>query len=101
MLDENFRDIAAVFSLPEPYRKRLRTSNSIERLNEELRRSERVIRIFPNQDSLDRLIGSVFIEHYERWISSKVYFDREIYNQDKDTALAEADKIRQAYVLNT
>jgi len=58
LLDDSFDEITAVFALPETYRKRLRTTNSIERLNEELRRRERVIRIFPNDTSLIRLMGT-------------------------------------------
>jgi transposase-like protein len=73
----------AVYGLPEPYRKRLRTSNSIERLNEELRRRERVIQkhpshwtnmlrgIFPNETSMIRLMGSVLMEMHERWMTGK------------------------------
>ena len=48
LLDERFDEITAVYGLPEPYRKRLRTSNGIERLNEELRRRERVIQEHPS-----------------------------------------------------
>jgi putative transposase len=48
LLDERFDEITAVYSLPEPYRKRLRTSNGIEQLNEELRRRERVIQERPS-----------------------------------------------------
>lgn len=82
LLDENFEDVMAVFNLPEKYRKRLRTSNSIERLNEELRRRERVIRIFPNEDSLIRLMGAVLIELHEKWVSGKKYFDMVEYFQN-------------------
>src|SRR5450756_1426979 len=66
LLDERFDEITAVYGLPEPYRKRLRTSNSIERLNEELRRRERVIRIFPNETSMIRLMGSILMEIHEK-----------------------------------
>jgi hypothetical protein len=45
ILEQGFDDATAVLILPERYRKRLRTTNSIERLNEEIRRRERVIRI--------------------------------------------------------
>jgi putative transposase len=45
-LEEGFEDAMAVMALPEKYRKRLRTTNMQERLNEEIRRRERVIRIF-------------------------------------------------------
>ena len=44
-------DAVAVLVLPQRYRRRLRTTNMCERLNEELRRRERVIRIFPNEAS--------------------------------------------------
>lgn len=50
-MEQGFDDATAVMSIPEKYRKRLRTTNSQERLNEEVRRRERVIRIFPNRDS--------------------------------------------------
>ncbi len=48
ILEAGFYDATVGLSLPEKYRKRLRTTNSIERLNEEIRRRERAIRIFPN-----------------------------------------------------
>ena len=46
-LEAGFEDAMAVMALPEKYRQRLRTTNMQERLNEEIRRRERVIRIFP------------------------------------------------------
>lgn len=48
--------------LPKKYRRRLATSNMQERLNEEIRRRERVIRIFPNEQSAMRLIGALLAE---------------------------------------
>jgi putative transposase len=95
LLDDAFADITAVFSLPEAYRKRLRTSNSIERLNEEIRRRERVIRIFPNEASIDRLIGSLLIEQHERWISGKTYFTMDNYWLERGTTRKNAAQIRQ------
>ncbi len=47
-LENGFDDATAVLMLPEKYRKRLRTKSAMERLNQEVRRRERVIRIFPN-----------------------------------------------------
>lgn len=95
LLDEAFADITAVFSLPEVYRKRLRTSNSIERLNGEIRRRERVIRIFPNEASIDRLVGSLLIEQHERWISGKAYFSMDTYWLERNQARESAELIRQ------
>ena len=50
--------------------KRIRSTNLLERLNEELRRREKVIRIFPNVESANRLIGAILIDKHEEWISS-------------------------------
>ena len=69
----------AVMNLPLKYRKRLGTINSIERLNEEIRRRERVIRIFPNVESVVRLIGALLIEQDEKWSTGKKYFDMSEY----------------------
>ena len=66
-LEAGFEDAMAVMSLPEKYRKRLRSTNMLERLNEEIRRRERVIRIFPNDDSALRLIGALLAEQNELW----------------------------------
>jgi len=65
--------------LPEQYRRRLRTTNGLERLNEEIRRRERVIRIFPNRESAIRLIGALLMEIDEKWGSGKRYFDMAEY----------------------
>jgi transposase-like protein len=74
-----FYDATAVLLLPEKYRKRLRTTNSIERLNEEIRRRERVIRIFPNRESVIRLLGALLMEQDEKWTTGKKYSDMEEY----------------------
>jgi transposase-like protein len=71
ILEAGFDDATAVLALPEPYRRRLRTSNGMERLNEEVRRRERVIRIFPNRESAIRLLGSLLMEHDEVWSTGR------------------------------
>jgi len=98
LLDDSFDEITAVFALPDAYRKRLRTSNSIERLNEELRRRERVIRIFPNDDSLIRLMGAVLMEHHEKWLTGKKYFTMDRYFEERDTARKQALAERAAHL---
>ncbi|NLA72188.1 MAG: hypothetical protein GX850_07205 [Clostridiaceae bacterium] len=76
----------------------MRTSNSIERLNEESRRKERVIRIFPNDQSLIRLMGAVLMEHHERWIQGKKYFNMEVYYEERDEARRHALAQRAAHL---
>jgi transposase-like protein len=81
ILEQGFYDATGILILPEHYRKRLRTTNSIERLNEEIRRRERVIRIFPNRESATRLIGALLIEQDELWSTGHKYFDMDEYWQ--------------------
>jgi putative transposase len=79
IVEQGFDDVTAVLSLPEKYRRRLRTTNSVERLNEEVRRRERVIRIFPNRESVIRLIGALLMELDEKWASGRRYLDMDEY----------------------
>lgn len=73
-LEDGFDDAMAVMALPEKYRRRLKTTNMQERLNEEIRRRERVIRIFPNDLAALRMIGALLAEHNEVWQERK-YLD--------------------------
>lgn len=81
VLEEGFDDAVSVLVLPEKYRRRLRTTNGVERLNEEIRRRERVIRIFPNRESAVRLIGSLLMEIDDKWATGKKYLDMDDYLQ--------------------
>jgi putative transposase len=58
-----------------PNRRRLRTTNGVERLNEEIRRWERVIRILPNRESALRLLGALLMEMNEKWTTGHRYLD--------------------------
>jgi len=82
-LESGFEDAVAVLALPARYRRRLRTTNGVERVNEELRRRERVIRIFPNRESGLRLLSALLMETDESWSSGKVYLDMSEYWQFK------------------
>lgn len=79
LLDEAFDDIAAVFALPVKYRKKMRTSNGIERVNEEIRRRDRALRIYPSDDSVMRIIGTVLLEQSEAWKRDRLYIDMTEY----------------------
>ena len=80
VLEAGFDDATAVLAFPERYRRRLRTTNSVERLNAEIRRRERVIRIFPNRDSVVRLMGALLMEVDEKWSSGRKYLDMSEYH---------------------
>jgi len=95
-LETGFDDATAVLGLPEKYRKRLRTTNSVERLNEEVRRRERVIRIFPNRESVVRLIGALLMEQDEKWAAGRKYLDMAEYlewRKDRPRSSAKVTRI--------
>lgn len=77
-LDEGFES-AMTMILPRGMQRFFRTSNAAERLNKELKRRSQVIGIFPNEESLIRLMGSVLIEQNRLSQSGKVIFKKESY----------------------
>jgi len=86
-MEAGFEDAMAIMALPEKYRKRLRTTNMQERLNEEVRRRERVIRIFPNDESALRLIVALLAEQNEVWQERK-YLDMDEFKEWADAQIA-------------
>ncbi len=70
-LDTYGEEMLAVYALPEHHRTRMRSTNMLERLNEEIKRRTRVIRIFPNEASCVRLISALAMETNEEWTGRK------------------------------
>jgi transposase-like protein len=79
VLEEGFEDATAALALPEKYRRRLRTTNMVERFIEEIRRREKVVRIFPNMQAAWRLIGALCAEQHEEWAHGRRYLTMEAY----------------------
>jgi len=65
VLDEGFEDTIQYMNFPKGIRVNIRSTNSLERLNQEVRRREKVIRIFPNTQSAFRLVGAVLMHYHE------------------------------------
>jgi transposase-like protein len=76
-LETNVPEALTVFSLPETHRRRLRTTNSLERLNQELKRRTRVATIFPSESALERLVTALLMEQSEQWETDKTYLTME------------------------
>ena len=79
VLETGFDDATAVLELPEACRVRIRTTNTVERLNREIRRREQVVSIFPNRDSVIRLLGAILMEMDEDWSEQKIFIDMKPY----------------------
>lgn len=62
-----------VFAFPASHQQRLRTTNGLERLNQEIRRRTRVVGVFPNEASCLRLVTALAMETSDDWEVGKVY----------------------------
>lgn len=71
LLDDHGEEMLAVYALPEHHWKRMRTTNMLERFNEEIKRRTRVVRIFPNEQSCIRLVSALAMEENENWMERK------------------------------
>jgi len=76
-MEENLPEGLTVFSFPESHRRKLRTVNLLERLNQEIRRRTRVIRIFPNEAACLRLVSAILMEMDENWQVGRKYLRME------------------------
>lgn len=73
-LDNGFESIMTVMCLPKETRRYLRTTNHLERLNKELKRRSKVIGIFPNEQSVQRLMGSILLDEHNKYsVQGKVH----------------------------
>ena len=73
----NVPESLTIFALPPEHRRRLRTSNLLERLNKEVKRRTRVATLFPNEAALLRLVSAVLMEISEEWETDKIYLRME------------------------
>jgi len=77
-IEHNVPQGLTVFAFPAAHRRRLRTTNLLERLNKEIKRRTRVATLFPNEASLLRLVSAVLMEISEDWETGKLYLTMEL-----------------------
>lgn len=75
--DTNLDEGLTFFDFPRFHRKRIKTTNLMERINRELKRRTRVVSIFPNEEAAFRLVGALLMEIHEEWIVGKRYMTEE------------------------
>jgi putative transposase len=89
-VEDNIEQTLTFYRLPREHHKHLKSTNMLERLNEEIHRRTHVIRIFPNEESCLRLIRALAVEIHEDWIEGPRYLNMEtLHLQRKQLELVE------------
>jgi putative transposase len=74
-IEEHVEECLSCLAFPESHRRRIRTTNGQERLNQEIKRCSRVVRIFPNTEACLRLVTALAVEQSEEWVTGRRYLD--------------------------
>ena len=89
-VEENIGSTLTFYRLPRQHHKHLKSTNMLERLNEELRRRTRVVRIFPNVASCLRLTRALCVETHEGWLEDKRYLNMDMLWEARKEQLRKA-----------
>jgi len=76
-METNIPEGLAFFNFPRDHQRRIRTANLLERLNQEIKRRTRVVRVFPNEASCERLVSAILMEKSEAWLLGRRYLSFE------------------------
>jgi putative transposase len=91
MLREGLEDCVTFLAFPELHRRRLGSTNLLENLMKQLKKRSRVVGVFPNRSSCDRLLGAQLLEVHERWVlEERTWFNME---QASPAAVAETRRV--------
>lgn len=86
-VEENIEETFSFYRLPREHHKHLRSTNMLERINQELKRRTHVVRIFPNEASCLRLVRALAVEIHEDWIEGTRYLNMEVLREHKKEQL--------------
>ena len=89
-VEDNIDETLTFYRLPRQHHKHLKSTNMLERLNEEIRRRTQVVRIFPNGESCLRLVRALAVETHENWLEQHRYLNMDDLREHKKEALRRA-----------
>lgn len=89
-VEENVEETLSFYRLPRQHHKHLKSTNMLERLNEEIKRRTHVVRIFPNAESCLRLVRALCVEIHEDWLEAHRYLNMDYLRELKKEALRQA-----------
>lgn len=82
-VEENIEETFSFYRLPREHHKHLKSTNMLERINQELKRRTHVVRLFPNEASCLRLVRALAVEIHEDWIEATRYLNMEVLREHK------------------
>jgi putative transposase len=91
-VEENIAETLTFYRLPIGHHRHLKSTNMLERLNEEIKRRTRVVRIFPNQESCLRLIRALAVETHEGWLEEHRYLNMDLLVEHKRELLRQLEE---------
>ena len=89
-VEETIEETLTFYRLPRQHHKHLKSTNMLERLNEEIRRRTYVVRIFPNAASCCRLVRALAVEMHENWLEAHRYLNMDDLKEHKKVQLRQA-----------
>jgi len=89
-VEDNIDETLTFYRLPRQHHKHLKSTNMLERLNEEIKRRTHVVRIFPNGESCLRLVRALAVETHENWLEQHRYLNMDDLREHKKEALRQA-----------
>jgi putative transposase len=92
-IEEHIEECLACLAFPETHRRRIRTTNGLERFNQELKRRTRVVRIFPNREACLRLVTALAVEQSEEWLTGRRYLDMQELEEHRRSVDREAEEV--------
>jgi putative transposase len=89
-VEENIEETFTYYRLPRQHHKHMKSTNMLERLNEEIKRRTHVVRIFPNAESCLRLVRALAVEAHENWLEANRYLNMDDLREQRKLQLREA-----------
>ena len=89
-VEANIEETLSFYRLPREHHKHMKSTNMLERLNEEIKRRTHVVRIFPNEASCLRLVRALAVEIHENWIEAIRYLNMDLLQEHKRELLRSA-----------
>lgn len=91
-VEDNIEETFTFYRWPLAHHKHLKSTNMLERINQELKRRTNVVRIFPDPDSCLRLIRALAVEIHEDWIEQHRYLDMDLLREHRKVQMIAAIK---------